>query len=675
MSIISLKSTSASRRWWFATLLVAGMLLTIAGCAKYDGSQTANQLPIVEFATTPRDSSTFNAAPIISWFGRDPDGFVELYSYADIIDPAALANPTTYVPQIPRDAWKTTASTSDTVILLTSIGDTTQHIFYLKATDNRGGESPVIYRRFDRTNQPPNAPELRAPDDSWSNRVDITDTLFCIENTNDLWPGITFNWRGSDPDDRVDRTIALTYKYFLIKAPNDTIGRFVSQNWSTTKNIVLSGLETGSYRFEVYSRDDGLTVSKVPGVLYFSILRPTYDRNVLIYMEGSNARNGNNRNDLLHTDSARAYYTKLLSDIKTSYPEYQYLSYNQNEPHDVEFYIHGGALVDSLPPKILLSRYRVILWMQDVFPAVNSDAYNYEKIKLFREYLQVGGRMMIAGRQLSRVVFPPPANAATDYAIAKLAFFNTYFGVNLPYDATYAGNYITPNRAEFIGTSPAFDPFERTDFDSTRMRNLLFPFTAANLPYTGLPGVDYIERVGASRTVFTFVSNTDTLNPYVGGEDATVIGTDVQVINGQIVTYPPTPTNCLIQIQRNGDLESIDSVVNLTKRNNGSVNYRGEVRSITGRYAFISYPYGEPWRNSDTLAVYYYYRATSERHNKPVCTTYEATQTVGGTNVSLLLTRTVMCSYPWYFVNQTTGSEQFARMLNWLLAPPNFDLQ
>ena len=262
-----------------ASLLLLTAMALLFGCGKFDGSVTTNQIPTVEFATTPKDSSVFNSAPVISWFGTDPDGFVESYSFADIVDPAALADPVSYETQIPQDAWQTTAATSDTIILLTSSGDTTDHIFYLKCTDNRGGESQLVYRRFSRTNLPPDAPQIHDPlSDVWSSRLEMSDTLYSIESPTTLWPGINFNWKASDPDSRVGQTIALTFKYYLIKAPNDTIQRFVSQNWSTTKTITLSGLETGSYRFEIYSRDDGLTISRSPGVAYFTIIQPPFDK-------------------------------------------------------------------------------------------------------------------------------------------------------------------------------------------------------------------------------------------------------------------------------------------------------------------------------------------------------------------------------------------------------------
>lgn len=656
------------------TAILLVILLGI-GCAKYEGTVRPNQIPIVEFATTPQDSSIFNAAPVISWFGRDPDGFVEFYHYADIIDPAAIADPINYIPQIPRDAWVTTPATNDTIILLTTIGDTTEHIFYLKATDDRGGESEVIYRRFWRTNQPPNIPEIRSPSgDFWSTRVDVVDTMFCIDRPNNLWPGIPINWRGTDPDDRVDRQIELQYKYYLIKAPNDTIQRFVSQQWTNQKNIILSGLESGSYRFEVYSRDDGLILSRLPGVMYFSVIRPTFERSILVYMEGTNRPTSDNTTGILSVDTAKAYYYNLLDAIRSS-GNFMYLNYDVNDPNDVTFYNHTGASNDSIPPVLLLAKYRCVLWMQDVFKASSAqgEAYLIKRTKLFGQYLAAGGRMMISGRQLSRIVFNSPISGTSEWALTRENFFRDYFGVELTIDQTLSTN---PAQAEFVGANPAFIGFSPMTVDTTRMsRNLARPYPA-NTVYNGIPWVNLLERVGNSQTIFTFVSNTDTLNPYVENEDSQVIGSTPETIGGVQITAPPTPTSCLIKIRKQGILDSIISVRNLTKYNRDpNSNYLGEVRSITGRYAFISYQYGEPWRDTDTLSVTYYYRATSNYHLKPTLTAYEATQAVGNTGISILITKTVIGTFPWYFMDQTNVVANYGKLLNWLMAPPNVQLR
>lgn len=655
-------------------ILVVAVIVAIS-CAKYEGTVRTNQIPIVEFATTPQDSSLFNAAPIISWFGRDPDGFVEYYHYADIVDPSAIANPRSYLNQIPRDAWVTTAATNDTIILLTTVGDTMEHIFYLKATDDRGGESEIVYRRFWRTNQPPNIPELRAPNsDNWSNRTDVADTLFCIDTPNDLWPGIPINWRGSDPDDRVDRQIELQYKYYLIKAPNDTIQRFVSRNWTNVKTITLSGLESGSYRFEVYSRDDGLIVSRLPGVVYFSVIRPTFERSILVYMEGTNRPTSDNTTGILSVDSAKAYYSNLLDVIRSS-GNYPFLNYNIADPNDVSFYNHTGASNDSIPPVILLARYRCILWMQDVYKASSSQGEGYlvKRTNLFGQYLAAGGRMMIGGRQLSRIVFDRPTSGSSAWAVSRENFFRDFFGVDLTIDQTLTTD---PGQAEFVGANPAFVGFNGMTVDTTRMsRGLTRPYPLSTV-YNGIPWVNLIERVGNSQTVFTFVSNTDTLNPYILNEDSQVIGSTPETIGANVVTAPPTPTSCLIKIRKRGNLDSIISVTNRTKFNsNPNSNYIGEVRSITGRYAFISYQYGEPWRDTDTLSVTYYYRATSDYHLRPTLTSYEATQTIGNTGISMLITKTVIGSFPWYFMDQTNVPANYGKLLNWLMAPPNVPLR
>ncbi|MBM3329953.1 MAG: hypothetical protein FJY67_10885, partial [Calditrichaeota bacterium] len=245
----SSKALSGATRAAIAPVLA---ILIIAGCdvlpGRITGDVTTNQPPIVEFANVPADRDTFAYAPMIHWKGRDADGFVEYYLYADVIDSTALADPDGYVPYIPEESWVRVFAQSDTIYLLTTPGRVTQHVLYLKCVDDRGTESAVIHRRFFRINNAPNVPLIKwftAPDTQFATDLRLTDTLYVLDQISTTWPGLGFNWKSSDPDDRDLYRIPLEYYYYLERVPHDTIWRWVGREWTSRQELIFYGLETG----------------------------------------------------------------------------------------------------------------------------------------------------------------------------------------------------------------------------------------------------------------------------------------------------------------------------------------------------------------------------------------------------------------------------------------------
>ncbi|MBD3166297.1 hypothetical protein GF324_06850, partial [bacterium] len=237
-----------------ALLSAALFVLTLAfivSCGKMEGDIDQNQAPEVSFTTVPVNQDTFSFAPVIYWKGNDPDGFVEHYSYADITDSAAIENPVDYINRIPEEAWTDTIATQARIYLLTEAGETKEHVFYVRCVDNEGAFSEVKYRTFFRENNAPNIPRVGRPswnDELFDTTVYVQDTLFTKNEPDNIWTGIDFTWRGSDPDDKALYQIPLEYQTVLVKSPGDTV--FVSQ-WDDDQNITLSGLSTGFYTLYV----------------------------------------------------------------------------------------------------------------------------------------------------------------------------------------------------------------------------------------------------------------------------------------------------------------------------------------------------------------------------------------------------------------------------------------
>jgi hypothetical protein len=335
------------------TLLLLVLAVTtgiMTGCGSLDGDITTNELPIVEYTNIPANSDTFSYAPVIHWKGRDPDGFVEEYMYADVIDSTALLDPQYYIPFIPEDAWIRTQATSDTVYLVTETGRITEHIFYLKCIDDRLQESPVIYRTFYRTNRPPNVPEIKwftDSDDGLGERITVNDTSYSLDAVTESWPGIGFNWRSSDPDDRELYRIPLEYKYYLEKVPHDTVWEWVSQSWTTRQDLTLSGLSTGHYTLTVWTRDDGYEVSARPATASFDVYQPTFEKSILLFnTTRENAGQAGRGNVLPGTQIGDLY-----QELSARYPDTEYYHYV------------AGDTVE--PYKAYLGRFKLVVWISE----------------------------------------------------------------------------------------------------------------------------------------------------------------------------------------------------------------------------------------------------------------------------------------------------------------------
>ena len=187
--------------------LLVGLLALIVGgyvgCDRYKGTLTSNQQPVVTFINVSVDSSLFNYAPIIYWSGYDPDGLVEFYSWYDDTTHQAIEayendNLVNYVANLPPDVWTNTQETEATIYLLTQTGDTTQHIFFIRCTDNGGAESEVRARSFFRSNEAPNRPMISVlPDENFYYEYTVPDTLLMGDTLTQTYGGLQIIWKGN----------------------------------------------------------------------------------------------------------------------------------------------------------------------------------------------------------------------------------------------------------------------------------------------------------------------------------------------------------------------------------------------------------------------------------------------------------------------------------------------
>ncbi len=517
-------------------LAIAGLMVATSSCDRTTGSEDANQSPTVNFVNTPQDSTEFSFAPIVYWIGYDADGLISGYEFHDDTSTAAreaYQNNTlaAYVATLGPEDWVYTTRTQETIYLGTQVGDTTDHIFFVRAIDNRGARSKnedVRARVFFRTNQAPFAPRLKwaLADTEYVREMHIPDTLFLGDTTTIVYPGIEILWQGSDPDDKDLVVIPLEFRWVLVRvrdfdgnALSDTIRHPILDDsnhvvgyeggwsdWTDLNSVIFYAgynpdtLETGDYEFTLQVRDDGLTPAELPATLTFTAIRPTFEKQLLVIDENKTPsqverdRNGA-RSDL----GIMAFYHDVLPDAFNTAEELRILQGLQElipyslawDPSTVDFVRIGdtnpaGARVAYRE----IHRYKWVWVINDDNPDPGFATVEDRQDVLAR-YMDVGGQVMISGRRVFNGGHAMNGCGTVASGDANGAFFARYFNLfTFCAKGRYTASEGTP---DFKGaTTP--DPFlPDLKLDSALCRDSLQWGT--NRRFSRLPEIDYFSRV------------------------------------------------------------------------------------------------------------------------------------------------------------------------------------
>jgi len=620
-------------------LIALGLAVVWFGCDTFPGNMTGDpyppEKPKISFANVPVEGDTFSFAPVVYWKGSDADGFVELYAYADITDSAALLDPEYYIDYIPEETWIYTTATSDTVYLLTEAGRITEHVFYLKCVDDQGYWSDVIYRAFYRSNRAPNVAKIKwwsAPDAYYNQDTVFTDTLYCLDEITDTWSGLGFNWKSSDPDDRDLYTIPLQFKYYLKKVPNDTIWQWVSREWTSSQELMFSGLQTGHYTFTVWTRDDGLDVSALPASATFDVYKPTFEQQLLLLDLTEFTSDTGGRGNVVPGSKIGDFYQSLAQTVSN---------------YD---YVHLPSQTEVQPWKSFLGRYKLILMFSENYAPSNISLEDG-----LRDYLNIGGRLWIIANFMRK-------NAIVGDRLLGMA--NS--------DFTDPPAPSLGRQPDFIGTISGVDDLPDLGIDTSKIAVTYSAYYLRNWDYPFLPGVDIMASGEGAETVYYYKSYTDTLNGDVVNDLA-----EVRVYADSIY-YPPTPIDCIVRMPINKRLLEISRVENTTRGVIGEVqSWANNAWHSSTNFAAVvrvSYPYGEPWSVTDTIRVDYRYQPTSEMHLRPCAFRYEKLSIpASGEGIELRYRLTVF-SFPLYFMdnNPVNGQQvevMFRRMYDWFFSP------
>ncbi len=623
------------------------------------GSMIADTTYFIDFSFRIANYYVFSYAPTIHWVGYDPDGFVDHYRYADVTDSAfiagfrAAANPQSYVAQNQSQlVWYDTTAMEARIYLLTTEGDTTEHLFFVKAVDNLGSESQnLAYKTFFRSNNAPANPSIKPlenPDTDFIQHFVVQDTLFCLDNLTPNWQGISFNWKSSDPDDKELYQIPLEFSYYLVKTPGDTIWAVSDSSWSETKQIQLFGLETGSYTFSVWVRDDAYTLSAEPATVSFKVVRPTFQFHLLVVDETINQgifeASG---------DSIANFWYDLLSNLEGQLDYDNYLM----DGVDVRFLDNSNTnnMVISPIPYSLIGQYKLVLIYDDDHVQITSADYIENRNRVLSDYLDIGGRVWIEGRRV--------LTGSYGYSNGPINISSSDFmGAYMQLETAFGTNRQAPGQlSEFIGAISVFEGMPDLQVDTNRVNLINDPGTTD--PRL-LMEVDWFTRSDEAVSLYTFNSVTaDTIatSPLVYGEDS-------EVESGS------NPVQCIV-LPTHTPVLGIYRVENITK------GVMGQVSNFNTTQIMVTYPYGEPWTDTDVLEVDYRYDPVSEMHLKPVAIRYEnqprVTQTIEiqGQSYTYYTTtlgyRTSIFTFPLFFMQNEAGqAEVVARdMLNWFFYP------
>jgi hypothetical protein len=560
----------------------------------------------------------FSYAPVVHWYGNDPDGFVEGYAFADITDPAAIADPQGYINQIPASEWDTTMATSamifltvnpflsDTLVLndTTSI-EITEHVVYVKCWDNDGASSVVKYRTFFRSNNPPNIPEVK-----WDEQTDLKyrninfiletdtsftydaalanpdgagyDSLFCLEVTNPNWGGIVLRWRGDDPDDKELYTIPLTFKYYLEEItsavdPFDSAKvkwEFSDINYTDEQSVTIVGLETGYYRFSVWSYDDGYESSDTCAVMFFRVVKPTFEHSIILYDATKNTFAVGELSGPISNVKVDSFYVDMLRRLepRLSSTGHGYTFGNifdvSSDSQDVIYWNNSTSLLSAFVPIITLSKYKLLIYYgEDHKQNTLSGAYPERRDEVFLRYLNAGGRLWIIGRCLFTGKFQVQAGVTqvTNDLLNEMQV-----------DQAYATRWPFPTGQvfpfEFVGAANAVDYLDSLSIDETRVDSLFF---VGLLPAIndGIPEVDWVGRNEDATTLYYFLSST---GAYAAVDSQVTSDTLILDWTTQPQYQAPNGHQCWMVVPSN-NVSAVNSVQNLDQPENGI----GEIIAIT----------------------------------------------------------------------------------------------
>lgn len=349
-------------RFFYPILAVLAFLILLPAC-RDEGEQNANRAPETTFsldAINVSDSNRLNSIVRLSWYGKDPDGYVSGYEIS-----------------IDQQNWRYTTSQDSTFQFSISDSNLVDIDLYARAIDNEGLRDPSpSYLRIPIKNTPPEV--------SFSEDLSLADTAFLVATT---------EWSASDLDG--DETItgvflSINGKDWFPLNQTEKVISIVPQDFSaadTTDALIYYGGRTNPDPQAI----PGLVLNDT-NRLYIKAVDQAGAESMLDTTESFYMRT--KQNDLLVVGgvaSAHATYKSLLNSVNLSY---DFLNLTANNG------IYRPALWNTTF-RLQLSFYDKLFFYSDETTFLNS----YTNLRLLllefaaaslQEYANSGGKYLIS---------------------------------------------------------------------------------------------------------------------------------------------------------------------------------------------------------------------------------------------------------------------------------------
>lgn len=487
------------------------------------------------------DTIIYLANPRIYWFGTDIDGRVSAFEYAVVptdslaAHPAGLPTVRDYISDNVKplrflDTLNTVLHDSldwiellppnlvqsATVFLFADI-DTSialDQFLFVRSIDNEGLRSDIAYARFSRQNHPPatyiNLDTIEVIQPNVQSPIVVRSRkYFSLPQSTATYPGITIGWFGSDSTDYPDEQPPFDFNWILYGPYPDQVSALPDSSkllrtndnrgtprveWTTDDRHTFFNLRTGWYVFEVRARDDAFVADPDPTIARFEVVEPSFDKDFLL-MDASNWTNGrllncgsyflrNPRCDSLTVDTLRQFYVDLFTGQ----------GYDFNP--DLDFWIRQlDDTEDSyapLPDRDIIGQYKaVVLFDEDLQITLDVDNLIREYRTVLSEYLNVGGRVVLIGRNLfgSSVTGWSPADPPLVAQLTGADFGFNFFGVTHMY---------FPGSIDAALKGPPDTALDISDFTGTLALDPTFPEVSVDtfltLKYSQLPTAALFSR-------------------------------------------------------------------------------------------------------------------------------------------------------------------------------------
>ncbi|MCB1060739.1 MAG: hypothetical protein KDB65_10930 [Calditrichaeota bacterium] len=630
----------------FALLLVT----VLVGCDQFkDKTADPNMPPTVRFVNFPVDSTGFAYAPTIYWQGFDEDGFVTGFEFYDDTSAAGIGAYReseqawqNYLATLSESDWTWTDSASQRIYLLTEVNEVSEHIFLIRSIDDADARSSIAARVFFRSNQAPDAPQLRwAESDTTAYFVNevIPDTQLVGDTLTLTYTGVRLLWKGSDPDSRSTNIIPLEYSYALVNSFGDSIALPVRNdsnhvtgyragwsNWGNESQIALYGLESGDYTFYLRVRDDGFTESDSMGTCTFTAVKPLLSRQLLIVDEnkalvGPEAVRGG-----IHPDTLLAFYkgpngndgvVAGAMDIANTIAQYVTAPGGLPIRHfDYDSVAWLENRTGAVLPYDYISQFAVV-WV------INDDNVQTERSgppvaaynKVLSDYMDIGGGVMLTGRRVfNKSQGLPPGNNATN------SFLRDYFNIFTvrPKSIFNSTQPAAAGITDFVGAVASDPQYPDLEIDPTMIDRLVYISSHVAYP----PEIEYFGRSTTpasfdfATTLYNYKSTTADTSLYPNQ----IIAADCDVDTDTNWTTPTTVV--IIPLNESLPLLAASRIYNVTR---GVFADFMEVRNISDNLLdpewriFASIPIESgPWLSSDVLEVTYRFIPLSSDHDEPI---------------------------------------------------------